>query len=160
MIAPSFPVPCRKHAQRDPLRMPDAEPGLWNWRGLTRKLSANSPEVFMLESPPYSNPGADRLSCFVPPRIDDISVLRRFTTEVGPLPTPHILSLSFALAIWARLIQPSVRKYKTQCAGVICGSASSCHGGLAFKKRASKDRSQSCITHTATCVVDASPADV
>jgi hypothetical protein len=76
MIAPSFPVPCRKHTQRDPSRMPDAEPGLWNFAILLGNHPANSPEVFMLEAPPYSNPGADRLSFFVPPRIEDVAVLR------------------------------------------------------------------------------------
>jgi hypothetical protein len=56
--------------------MLDAEPGLWNFAILLGNHAANSPEVFMLEAPPYSNPGADRLSFFVPPRIEDVAVLR------------------------------------------------------------------------------------
>jgi hypothetical protein len=52
---------------------------------------ANSPEVFMLEAPSYPDSRADRLSVFVIPCIEDVAVL----------------SLSYALAIWARLIQPS-----------------------------------------------------
>jgi hypothetical protein len=74
---------------------------------LLGKYPANSPEVFVLEAPSYPDSRADRLSVFVIPRIEDVAVLRRSTTEVEPLPTPHILSLSYALAIWARLIQPS-----------------------------------------------------